>query len=1133
MKEFLKDDDEFHNKAELNNSLLQEFKSEFIFQKLPIGIVIIDPATGKFLFINSKFAQILGYTEEELLKKTFQSITYPADLNKNLDLHEKLRKGETDSYTLEKRNVRKDGSIVWVDLTVIRLSDKKNRRDYHLGAIYDLSERKLAEQQLKDSEELLRTVITNAPISIFATDEEGIFTLHEGKAIERVGMRAGENVGASAYELFAGLEVVEHNGQVTTGKTVLERIANGEYLSGITELNDVIFDNQFAPIWDINGKVKGLLGIATDITEQKRMEKERLEFETRYRMLFNEIDEGFCIIEMVFDECENPIDYCFLEINPAFEKQTGLIAAQGKRMRELVPFHEESWFEIYGRIALTGIPERFVNRAEQLHRWYDVYAFRLGQPEKRQVAILFNDISERKRIQDELQDREEKWHNLFEILPVGVSIVNAQNDPLEINDSLSEILGISKDQLIKGAHGKNSYFRSDMTPMPPEEFPSLRALSEKKIVRDVEIGIKKEDGTMIWTNVSAAPISSLKYSVTITTDITKQKKTMEKIRESEHNLEEAQRLAKIGSWEWNTRTDEISWSKEYYRIYGFDPKTPPPRYDEHLEVYSPESQNRLDEAVKKSMETGHSYKIDLKLTDKKVGERWIRARGECRFDEYHNIIGLHGTAQDITDLKMREEELRYRAEIAANISDGVMLIREKDEIIVHTSLRFEDMFGYGKGELIGKHVSVLNAPDSNRNAIKTDKIIINYVRDHGKWKGVVQNARKDGSIFWSQASVTQFEHSSFGKVLITIQMDITEQVLAEMALRENEIRQRAMIANISDVITIVDRNEIIRYKSSNVEKWFGWTSDELIGQNALDNIHSNDQKRIKDDFNSLLAEPGKVINTECCYLCKDHRFKWIELTAVNQIDNPAIGGILVNYHDISQRKKAQEKLIRHEKELRLLSSELITAQEKEKKMLARELHDEIGQALTAMKINLSTVLKNIPVETHNLACERIKETDELLDTILTRVHDISLNLHPSILEILGFAATIKSYAQQFEKRTGITVRVIDNFNSNLNNEQEINLFRIVQEALTNVAKHADAQNIEICITSRKEWFYLTINDDGKGFDTNFKSGKSGKHMGIGLIGMNERVSALQGKFQISSGIAKGTNLRIKVPLHGQ
>ncbi len=122
-----------------------------------------------------------------------------------------------------------------------------------------------------------------------------------------------------------------------------------------------------------------------------------------WELLFNSIDEGFCIIEMIFDEQKKPIDYRFLKINAAFEMQTGLHDAVGKRMREFAPNHEEHWFETYGKIALTGESIRFENRADQLNRWYDVNAFRFGDPKKFQVAILFKDITVRKQSEETIR----------------------------------------------------------------------------------------------------------------------------------------------------------------------------------------------------------------------------------------------------------------------------------------------------------------------------------------------------------------------------------------------------------------------------------------------------------------------------------------------------------------------------------------------------------------------------------------------------------------------------------------------------------------------------------------------------------------------------------------------------------
>jgi len=153
------------------------------------------------------------------------------------------------------------------------------------------------------------------------------------------------------------------------------------------------------------------------------------ESEARYQMLFESIIEGFCIIEVLFDEDDEPVDYRFLQTNPAFEEQTGLDDAEGKRMKELEPNHENRWFEIYGRIAKTGEPERFTNPAEHLDdRWYDVNAFRVGDPEERKVAVAFTDVSDSKHFQLALERLNEASQNLID------------SDPEEIKDQTVDIV---------------------------------------------------------------------------------------------------------------------------------------------------------------------------------------------------------------------------------------------------------------------------------------------------------------------------------------------------------------------------------------------------------------------------------------------------------------------------------------------------------------------------------------------------------------------------------------------------------------------------------------------------------------------------------------------------------------------
>jgi len=196
--------------------------------------------------------------------------------------------------------------------------------------------------------------------------------------------------------------------------------------------NVTFLERPFHPTTLISLARSALRGRRRQYEARARLEDLRVGRE-KYRSLFESIDAGFCIIEMVFDEAGTPIDYVFLETNPAFRKQTGLHNAVGRSIRSLVPDHEQRWFDIYGVVATTGEKVRFEEHAEALgDMWYEVYAFRVGEATDKRVAVLFNDISKRRRMEETLRENEERLHRLNETLEARVvertrELTHAQN----------------------------------------------------------------------------------------------------------------------------------------------------------------------------------------------------------------------------------------------------------------------------------------------------------------------------------------------------------------------------------------------------------------------------------------------------------------------------------------------------------------------------------------------------------------------------------------------------------------------------------------------------------------------------------------------------------------------------------
>jgi PAS domain S-box-containing protein len=351
---------------------------------------------------------------------------------------------------------------------------------------------------------------------------------------------------------------------------------------------------------------------------------------------------------------------------------------------------------------------------------------------------------------------------------------------------------------------------------------------------------------------------------------------------------------------------------------------------------------------------------------------------------------------------------------------------------------------------------------------------------------------------------------------------IAERKRAEVALRESEERYRELFENARDAIYVHDlEGNYIRVNRA-AETLSGYKREEIVGHNFVEFVSADDLRFGRKIFYAKLAEQGET-SFEVDIIAKDGRRIPVEVRSRAIYENGVMVGVQGIARDITERKLAQDAL-------QMFSRQLIEAQEDERRRIARELHDQIGQILTAIKMNLHCIPQ--ARQTSEIS-SYVKDNVEAVDEALRLVRDLSVDLRPPVLDDFGLATALCWYVDRYTKRTGLKVDVViemPDHNQRFSRDLETACFRIAQEALTNIVRHAKASQVLLRLVKTENILSMSVKDNGVGFVLKSPRKRAPRAATLGLISMQERAHAAGGTIEIDSIISKGTEVRFSVDL---
>ena len=786
------------------------------------------------------------------------------------------------------------------------------------------------------------------------------------------------------------------------------------------------------------------------------------------------------------------------------------------------------------------------------------------------MVCYFYDLSEQKRMEAAVRASESLYRTIARSIPGGgVYVVDKDFRYLVAEGPVTEAFRLRRE----GLEGRTVM----------EAFPDERGQRMVERLQQTFAGERVEfetsfNGRVFWTQ-QAPLLDSIGHAIIVTLEITERKKAEDALRQSEERfarfMQQLPGLAWIkdmeGRYVYANAAAEKAFNTPHERLYGST--------DE--DIFPPETAAQFKQNDQHALVEAEGVQVieTLRHPDGVMHSSLVSKFPIPGPDGSPMLIG--GTAFDITERlgaeeALRESEERFRA-ILRQATAGIVR-KDAQGRFVYVNEAFCNMLGYTESDLLGKTVWDFLHPDDiaeNRRSYQR------LMREGIPFKLERRFLREDGSIIWVDASVSPIlDASGRPHSAVAVEVDVTGRKQAEDALRElnlqledrvlsrtarlrtvnqtlrEEIAERRKIEealrrseaaareNEETLSTLFDLlpvgisfldpdGQIIRMNSA-LENILKLSKQEITSKDyhSRTYIRANGTLMPPAEFASARALAGgkTVYGVETGIVLEDRQVIWTSVSAA-PVAVANVGAVVVTV-DITDNKRAERALQESRERLQILSQRLVEVQEEERRAIARELHDRVGQTLAALNINLLIVSGQLADQVDEAIRTRMQDSMKLVAETIALVRDVMSNLRPSVLDDYGLEAALQSHVEQYMSRYDIKV-VFDKPRPSvprLGPSVEMTLLRIAQEAMMNIAKHAQASEIRLSLRQEQDAIHMTIQDNGTGIQSWEVANRPGSH---GMTIMRERAEAIGGSLKVSSVPGTGTTVDVSIPMESR